>query len=153
MNRWDLKTYQKPNKQWATIIDQSCPPSSLVSPKRVVGCIWAQNHTIAYNMITSSPIAAKYLDVSSSDDGFCQGCGPDRQPNLVAARSQNVVFLKDSQAFSDICNSTRTSVISKLASENNDRPNCVSKSNTSSKLGRLAKLWITFGKSLISLIF
>ena len=94
--------------------------------------IWAQNHRIAHNMITASPIAAKHLEVSYSDGG-----------------SSNSASLKDSQAFSDICNSTRTSVISKLASENNDRPNCVSKSNTSSKLARLAKLWITFGKSLI----
>ena len=44
--------------------------------------IWAQNHTIATNMITSSPIAAKYLGVSSSDEG-----------------SSTSVFLKDSQAF------------------------------------------------------
>ena len=35
------------------------------------------------------------------------------------------------------------------AFENNARPNSVSKSNTSSKLTRLAKLWITFGKSLV----
>jgi len=83
-------------------------------------------------MIESSPIAANYLKVSSSDDGF-----------------HTSVFLKDSLVFSETCNSTRTLVISKLASENNSRPNSISKSNTSSKLARLAKLWISFGKSLV----
>ena len=62
--------------------------------------IWTQNISIATNMIDSSPIAANYLKVSSSDDGF-----------------PTSVFLKDSSAFSEICNSTRTLVISKLTSE------------------------------------
>ena len=38
--------------------------------------------------------------VSSSDDGFGQGGGPDRQSSLIAARGQNCVFLTDSVAFS-----------------------------------------------------
>ena len=44
--------------------------------------IWTQNISIATNMIDSSPIAAKYLKVSSSDDG-----------------SPTSVFLKDSLVF------------------------------------------------------
>ena len=44
--------------------------------------IWTQNTSIATNMIDSSPIAAKYLKVSSSDDG-----------------SPTLVFLKESLVF------------------------------------------------------
>ena len=44
--------------------------------------IWTQNISIAINMIDSSPIAAKYLKVSCSDDG-----------------SPTLVFLKDSFGF------------------------------------------------------
>ena len=89
--------------------------------------IWTQNISIATSMIDSSPIAANYITVSSSNDGL-----------------PTSVFLKDSLVFSATCNSTRTLVISKLASENNARRNSISKSNTSSKLARLAKLWLSF---------
>ena len=50
--------------------------------------IWTQNISIAMNMINSSPIAAKYLNVSSSGDGFWQGGGPDRHSILNAARGK-----------------------------------------------------------------
>ena len=63
--------------------------------------IWTQNIAIATSMIDSSPIAANYLKVSSSDDGFCQGCGPDRQSNLIAARGPTSVFLTNSVPFWD----------------------------------------------------
>ena len=51
--------------------------------------------------------------------------------------------------FCDIYNKTRTLVISKLTSENELRSNCPSKTNAASKLARLAKLWISFWKSLV----
>ena len=55
----------------------------------------------------------------------------------------------DPVCFSEVCNKSRLDVISHISRENDLRKLSPSKSNLASKLSRLAKLWILFGKSLV----
>ena len=85
--------------------------------------VWNQDANIAAEIIESSSFAAKHLKVSLSDDGISSS-----------------VSLVDAVAFSDLCNKTKTLVISHLSKENELRKPSPSKSNASSKLARASKV-------------
>ena len=80
-------------------------------------------HSIANKMIETSSFAAKRLKVS-----FFGDC------------TSSLASLVDAAVFSEMCNKSRTLVISHLSKENELRKPSPSKANVSSKLARLAKL-------------
>jgi hypothetical protein len=101
--------------------------AALTAISRVV---WTQDVALAERLIECSQLARTHLQIN------------DPETNRF------VIQLVNPTTFSEVCNNARTAILRIQNSVNDLRPASVAKTKCASKISRLAKLWIPFGKTL-----
>ena len=117
-------------REWTQDLQETGPfytDAALTAISRVV---WTQDVTLAKKLKENSPLARTHIQINDPET------------------SRFTVELVNPPDFSDACNKAKTEILRIKSTENDRRPPSEAKAKCASKLNRLAKLWIPFGKAL-----